>query len=1199
MINRLAVFTPKQKQNMRRIALWTAGFIALWAVAAGLVLPPIIRHVTEQQLSAKLGSTCTLEKVRFNPFTLRLTAENLRIPLPDGEECFNLERFEVRVSPAGIYRLAPVLSDLKLTSPHLEMRLRKDGTLSLADLAPVPQEASPDGTQQPQPDKSATEEQEWNLFGVMLTDLEISGGLLHFRDDIRETEHTVAELEFYAPFTSTLKRHRERSITPYLKAVINDRLLRVDGRLAPFAEQLHTEFDIRLDNLDLVRFQPYVQPFTSATLNNGQLKTNLVFSMRQQPETGIRLGLGGQLTLTELEVLAPNGDQALRLPRLTVGLEGSLNTPEGLTLKKVDMQGLEAHLARLEDGRIDWQTWLKKTTAKQEPAQAANQQPHLPLHLKLFTLREARVLWRDRTVKSGFQARAEQIALTLTDLDLPGTEPAELKASLTLNDAGHLSLEGKLLASPLQGNILLRLDDLPIADFQPYMADSGIPVTLQKGVFSGAGRLDIAENQEELAIFFKQGEAHLQELSLLRNDTGKVFFQMGNLALAGLTVDVPAHRLEVRQLLLDQPNLRLRRDRKGTIDLLQLRPSAAARSTGTDAPKPGKPWQTQLAELKLANGQVSVRLEGPRETSNATFQNLSGSVTGYDSAVNPPLNIDLSGQEKQGGTLRIDGKGTLTPLAMNLSVRTTRLNLKPFSPLLGQVNPALRLGAGTLTLALQTDLKDTAKNRLRIRGQASLESLSVLDGKQEFAAIRTLRIRDLDINTARQRYSAGKVTLTRPNINLIVSNDGTNNLARLLGKQPTTTTKPPAARSQTVKKNKTASTPYLRIGGVEIINGTMVMRDRRYKPAVTNRLEKLKVTVGELRNTPERQSRIVFSGELNDAPIKGEGTMNPLHADVAAELQASLKTLDLTRISPISERFIAYPLEQGSFSLDSRISIDRGKLDSTHKIRLDSLELGDKIKSPDAPNLPVKLGVSLLQDTAGNINLTLPVRGDLDDPSFSVGGLVFKVIANLLIKAVASPFMFLGGIMGSGEQGLEYIAFDPGEGRLPDQDLKTVETVADMLMSRPKINLVLIPQADEEDRAMLADAYALRRMQEIKHADLPRQERDRIKPQELQISPEVDADEYADLLFDVYAEQPFDKPKNFIGMIRKLPPQEMMEAIRQHYPKDDNALEQLALERARHLREAFIAVQPELESRISVEAPKVPGEGHRVTFGIK
>jgi hypothetical protein len=124
-------------------------------------------------------------------------------------------------------------------------------------------------------------------------------------------------------------------------------------------------------------------------------------------------------------------------------------------------------------------------------------------------------------------------------------------------------------------------------------------------------------------------------------------------------------------------------------------------------------------------------------------------------------------------------------------------------------------------------------------------------------------------------------------------------------------------------------------------------------------------------------------------------------------------------------------------------------------------------------------------------------------------------------------------------------------------------------------------------------------MQELKHADLPKSEQQRLEPLDLAVGPETDADEYADLLFEVYAEQAFDKPKNFLGLVKKLPPQEMMERIREHYPNDDKALEQLAMERGRQVQKAFIETRPELQGRVTVAPPRVPGEGHHVSFGVQ
>lgn len=1186
MTNRFSLFFAKQRQAITRFIFWTAGFIALWAVLAGLVLPQVVRHVTQSRLSEMLGSACTLEKVQFNPFTLRLTASHLRIPLPDGGDCFSLEQLQVRLSPSGIYRLAPVLSDLKLTKPNLEVVLQTDGTLSLASLAPA---SKPEPTRKTTPSEApATDNVEPGdrFFGLVISDLEIVGGRLHFQDNIRQTEHTISSLEFFTPFTSTLQRHREQAITPYLQAVVNGRPLRIEGRLKPFAEQLHTEFDIRLDRLELARFQPYLKPFADITLENGVLSTDLVFNMRQHAETGIRLGLTGKLMASDLALLAPDGAPALRLPGLSIALDGALNTDEGLTLKKVTAQHPELQVTRLADGRIDWATWWKKPPEPEEQDDTP-----LPLHVELFEVKNGRVLWRDRKIRGGFQTLAEELAITVANLRLPGSEPARLQAALRLGDAS-LSLDGALLPKPLQGSLRMELADLALAQFQPYAAASGIPVTLQQGKLTCSGLLETDAD----AFIFKQGTVGLQGLALQRNDTRKTFFRMEDLILEGLTVSAAAHRIEARQLTLRAPSLQLRRDRKGIIDLQQLRPATHRDAPARTPEGPERPWQLLLAELKLEEGQVAVGLEGPKETATAELRNLSARITGYVSAAATPLNVSLAGRDRQGGTLVIDGTALLKPLELKLRMRTSSLDLRPMSPLLGALNPDLRLGAGTLTADLRTDLKSAAgKNRSRTTGQVRLESVSLLEGKRQFAALRRLQLPGLDIQPAQQRYSIGKVSLTRPHINLVVDSNGANNLARLFGGHP------PAGQAPATKPKKpsAAKPPYLRIAGIEIADATLRMHDNRYKPALTNQLEKLNVTVGAMDSSPDSRSPLTFAGKLDGAPVKGEGSMNLLRAADAMELQTSLRTLNLTPLSPLSERFIAYPLQQGTFTLDSRIAIDQGKLDSTHKIHLDSLELGKKVDSPDAPDLPVKLGVSLLQDPAGNINLTLPVRGDLHDPSFSVGGLIFKVIANLLMKAVTSPFALLGGILGAGDEGLEYIPFSPGEGRLLAKDAQAVPTIAEMLLARPKIGLVLTPHADEEDRKMLADAYVMRRMQELKHADLPKSEQQRLEPLDLAVGPETDADEYADLLFEVYAEQAFDKPKNFLGLVKKLPPQEMMERIREHYPNDDKALEQLALERGRQVQRAFIETRPELQGRVTVAPPRVPGEGHHVSFGVQ
>ncbi|MGV8358622.1 DUF748 domain-containing protein, partial [Pseudomonas aeruginosa] len=67
---------------------------------------------------------------------------------------------------------------------------------------------------------------------------------------------------------------------------------------------------------------------------------------------------------------------------------------------------------------------------------------------------------------------------------------------------------------------------------------------------------------------------------------------------------------------------------------------------------------------------------------------------------------------------------------------------------------------------------------------------------------------------------------------------------------------------------------------------------------------------------------------------------------------------------------------KGRRNLDRHYQIERSQLKAENKVLLEGLQLGEKVDSPDAVDLPVKLAVALLKDTKGNIDIQLPVAGD-------------------------------------------------------------------------------------------------------------------------------------------------------------------------------------------------------------------------------
>ena len=171
---------------------------------------------------------------------------------------------------------------------------------------------------------------------------------------------------------------------------------------------------------------------------------------------------------------------------------------------------------------------------------------------------------------------------------------------------------------------------------------------------------------------------------------------------------------------------------------------------------------------------------------------------------------------------------------------------------------------------------------------------------------------------------------------------------------------------------------------------------------------------------------VELRAKLNDyAPLEITGKINPLRDDLFVDLKARINDLDLSPATPYSGKYAGYAIEKGKLSVDVKYSISKGKLDSQNNIFIDQFNFGDKVESPQATKLPVKLAVALLKDRKGEIKLDLPVTGSLDDPKFSVWGIIVKIIVNLIAKAATSPFALLGAAFGGGEE-LSYVEFDYG-----------------------------------------------------------------------------------------------------------------------------------------------------------------------------
>ncbi|HET6719254.1 MAG TPA: DUF748 domain-containing protein, partial [Rhodocyclaceae bacterium] len=238
------------------------------------------------------------------------------------------------------------------------------------------------------------------------------------------------------------------------------------------------------------------------------------------------------------------------------------------------------------------------------------------------------------------------------------------------------------------------------------------------------------------------------------------------------------------------------------------------------------------------------------------------------------------------------------------------------------------------------------------------------------------------------------------------------------------------------------------------------------------------------------------------APLAISGEVDPFSAVLFLNVAARVKGVDMPAMSPYAERYLGYQLSKGKLSFDVKYFVENGQLKAENALFLDQLTFGDKVDSPEALSVPVTLAVALLKNTRGEIDLNLPVSGSLNDPEFSVARIVFKVLGNLIVKAVSSPFALLGAAFGGGEE-LSQVDFAAGRAGLEADGEKRLLILARALLERPGLSLEITGQADPQgDRQGLALVLLDRRLRAQKMATSAQKGQDSAALREIVLSPE-------------------------------------------------------------------------------------------------
>jgi hypothetical protein len=124
-----------------------------------------------------------------------------------------------------------------------------------------------------------------------------------------------------------------------------------------------------------------------------------------------------------------------------------------------------------------------------------------------------------------------------------------------------------------------------------------------------------------------------------------------------------------------------------------------------------------------------------------------------------------------------------------------------------------------------------------------------------------------------------------------------------------------------------------------------------------------------------------------------------------------------------------------------------------NRIILKQMTLGEEVESEDAISAPVGLAIALLKDSDGVIDLDVPVEGDVDNPEFAIGHVVWTAFKNMIVGVATAPFRFLGNMLGMDADELDNVTFEEGKSKLLPPEREKLDKLSTALLEKEMLTL--------------------------------------------------------------------------------------------------------------------------------------------------
>ena len=993
----------KNKKTALISAICVVSFLVIYTLLGFFGVPYGIKHIAPKYLK-DYNATLFVADAKFNPFTFELNATNAE--LNSTSPLFSTKQIDVKLKPFSIFKKLVEVDIFRLQEPNVKILRDKNSKFNFSNFI--------------SDDNATTEDNSTSSINFALNNAKIIKGSFSYSDQNLTNPFNVNfdDINYELSSLNTKKNSAGSHIFDSNSTLAHKIDLNGDIKLNP----LKIEGNINIKNFS-------IDPVAISFIDNDTL--NLKNAV-------INLGINYALIADENATNINLKDSFLNVK--------SLNIDEGKN---------ELSLGELELPKFDLSSKIAdKIDAK----------------LELNTINLSDVSFKNAITASLKSLNLNDISL-LANLN----EKSELNATATLN-----SINANGLKIDETGKNLVNLKDINASNFNANLANNKTTLTLEKIAFDDINAPLSKNANANVAgvkisnISFTQDTnkslANLNELSInginlkAKNKeilditdvlTKTIKFDILNMALSAENIDVnrPKFNSELNDSGLSAIN-QLGLGEKEPAKTANHSTKTKKENTSVSKSKENE-FKFDIKNINVNNANIALMHLFESEKIAHKFDNLFVKIANLSSDFSKPFDAKVDMKSSQKLNLDLTSKIKLEPLDITAKIKLEDKNLPKY---FAYAKPFLEadLSSGEMSADAQLhyakDIKADAK--------LSVKDIRLDDkNKEKLIAFKSL---DVDkISLFKDNLEITGVALNSPFIKAHLSKEREFNLSKIVKEDKSKAQSEQKAESKKVASKKDDELNFS-IKNFSLNNGEVDFSDASLFMPFATKISNLN---GKLTDIDKKRPS---SGEFKGVVGKNgfsqiTAKLFPFELKQNTDIKLDFKDIDLIDITPYSGQFLGYKIKKGKLNLNLNYSVVDSKLNGSNLINFDTLTLGEKVDSKDAVNLPLSLAISILSDQNNQINIDLPVEGNLDDPDFKYGGVIWAAVKKLFADITLAPFRFLGNALGLGSKDLSSIDFLAGSNELISSEAPKITDFIKLTTAKPMMKLSITPTYSEID----------------------------------------------------------------------------------------------------------------------------------------